>query len=143
MATLGELASPDKGVRTSEAHFFWIMAVIMSAIIVAGFSVNLVLGRSTFAVPLAYHVHAVVFFGWVALYLAQNGLVATNNIRLHRTLGLLAYPLAPLMVLLGIVIIITVLRRTGGPFFRSEEHTSELQSLMRISYAVFCLKKNS
>src|SRR3546814_1160843 len=27
------------------------------------------------------------------------------------------------------------------PPFRSEEHTSELQSLMRISYAVFCLKK--
>src|SRR3546814_12978179 len=27
------------------------------------------------------------------------------------------------------------------PQFRSEEHTSELQSLMRISYAVFCLKK--
>src|SRR3546814_2030606 len=28
------------------------------------------------------------------------------------------------------------------PVERSEEHTSELQSLMRISYAVFCLKKN-
>src|SRR3546814_10295457 len=28
-----------------------------------------------------------------------------------------------------------------GARFRSEEHTSELQSLMRISYAVFCLKK--
>src|SRR3546814_5448320 len=28
-----------------------------------------------------------------------------------------------------------------NPFARSEEHTSELQSLMRISYAVFCLKK--
>src|SRR3546814_2066512 len=28
-----------------------------------------------------------------------------------------------------------------GRIFRSEEHTSELQSLMRISYAVFCLKK--
>src|SRR3546814_7451400 len=28
-----------------------------------------------------------------------------------------------------------------APSFRSEEHTSELQSLMRISYAVFCLKK--
>src|SRR3546814_1344931 len=27
------------------------------------------------------------------------------------------------------------------PLMRSEEHTSELQSLMRISYAVFCLKK--
>src|SRR3546814_4469592 len=30
----------------------------------------------------------------------------------------------------------------GGAKQRSEEHTSELQSLMRISYAVFCLKKN-
>src|SRR3546814_4704586 len=28
-----------------------------------------------------------------------------------------------------------------SPLARSEEHTSELQSLMRISYAVFCLKK--
>src|SRR3546814_6184922 len=28
-------------------------------------------------------------------------------------------------------------------FVRSEEHTSELQSLMRISYAVFCLKKKT
>src|SRR3546814_1313781 len=40
--------------------------------------------------------------------------------------------------------------QTGGIFLggvstlcRSEEHTSELQSLMRISYAVFCLKKKN
>src|SRR3546814_6352033 len=42
----------------------------------------------------------------------------------------------------------TVPREYGGPGrsfldVRSEEHTSELQSLMRISYAVFCLKKNT
>src|SRR3546814_6516388 len=30
-----------------------------------------------------------------------------------------------------------------GQYCRSEEHTSELQSLMRISYAVFCLKKKN
>src|SRR3546814_7065994 len=30
-----------------------------------------------------------------------------------------------------------------GPWSRSEEHTSELQSLMRISYAVLCLKKKN
>src|SRR3546814_4131282 len=33
--------------------------------------------------------------------------------------------------------------RTGRSGPRSEEHTSELQSLMRISYAVFCLKKKT
>src|SRR3546814_9671813 len=32
---------------------------------------------------------------------------------------------------------------TRGLDLRSEEHTSELQSLMRISYAVFCLKKKN
>src|SRR3546814_9225887 len=42
--------------------------------------------------------------------------------------------------------VIYVVSTSGGPagqgqVFRSEEHTSELQSLMRISYAVFCLKK--
>src|SRR3546814_3612268 len=35
----------------------------------------------------------------------------------------------------------SILGRLGGS--RSEEHTSELQSLMRISYAVFCLKKKN
>src|SRR3546814_8656714 len=42
------------------------------------------------------------------------------------------------------VLIIGVLVGIFAGFFtptRSEEHTSELQSLMRISYAVFCLKK--
>src|SRR3546814_3604218 len=33
--------------------------------------------------------------------------------------------------------------RPGTRVARSEEHTSELQSLMRISYPVFCLKKNN
>src|SRR3546814_5883494 len=33
--------------------------------------------------------------------------------------------------------------RCAPSYCRSEEHTSELQSLMRISYAVFCLKKKN
>src|SRR3546814_9147368 len=44
---------------------------------------------------------------------------------------------APLTVILGKMSDGTV----RAAFSRSEEHTSELQSLMRISYAVFCLKK--
>src|SRR3546814_10411603 len=40
---------------------------------------------------------------------------------------------------LEILPVITLL----SALFRSEEHTSELQSLMRISYAVFCLKKKN
>src|SRR3546814_5686798 len=45
------------------------------------------------------------------------------------------------MSLFGPLTLHTVIATTLGVFIRSEEHTSELQSLMRISYAVFCLKK--
>src|SRR3546814_7362061 len=56
--------------------------------------------------------------------------------------------LCPLARILGLHVIVThhgadYERAKWGAFakLRSEEHTSELQSLMRISYAVFCLKK--
>src|SRR3546814_4433975 len=52
-------------------------------------------------------------------------------------LGLLV-GVVPLYMLMG-----TGLTGAIIAFIRSEEHTSELQSLMRISYAVFCLKKKT
>src|SRR3546814_10608318 len=39
-------------------------------------------------------------------------------------------------------VLVNAIHGAGSCPARSEEHTSELQSLMRISYAVFCLKKN-
>src|SRR3546814_1838335 len=39
--------------------------------------------------------------------------------------------------------VVTAAVAVGPTVVRSEEHTSELQSLMRISYAVFCLKKKN
>src|SRR3546814_10724596 len=42
-----------------------------------------------------------------------------------------------------VLLIIAVLGSIYAGIARSEEHTSELQSLMRISYAVFCLKKKN
>src|SRR3546814_3217673 len=47
-------------------------------------------------------------------------------------------PTAPVTVAVSLA---DKLDSIAGFFVRSEEHTSELQSLMRISYAVFCLKK--
>ena len=44
----------------------------------------------SFASPARVHVHAVLFMGWVAIYLVQNILVATDRVHLHRRLGWLA-----------------------------------------------------
>src|SRR3546814_3514959 len=51
----------------------------------------------------------------------------------HRDLGVIVAPLLLISIVTGTMMIFRP--------FRSEEHTSELQSLMRITYAVFCLKK--
>src|SRR3546814_6395305 len=55
---------------------------------------------------------------------------------------LAAAPLTLRSTLLRLIEAESEYARNGAPAqIRSEEHTSELQSLMRISYAVFCLKK--
>lgn len=135
MATVIERGVPDQGAAHSELRFFRTMAVVMATIIVAGFAFNLAMGRSTFAVPIVYHIHALVFLGWVAIYVAQNWLIAANNIKLHRTLGVLAYVWAPLMVLMGFVIMITSLRRTGGPFFFDQNEFLFSNSMLLV---LFC-----
>jgi hypothetical protein len=98
-------------------RFFTIMAFVMAGVIIAGFSLNLAMGRSSFALPLAFHVHGVIFMSWLALYLAQALTIANGQRALHRQLGRIAYVLIPAMVAAGAMIILVSVRGTGGPFF--------------------------
>src|SRR3546814_1834493 len=59
----------------------------------------------------------------------------------HRQLGRSRGRSPPGRMIAGILGALAV--STVERLWRSEEHTSELQSLMRISYAVFCLKKKN
>src|SRR3546814_7666506 len=47
------------------------------------------------------------------------------------------------VIMFCIILPVPAASAMAEPDMRSEEHTSELQSLMRISYAVFCLKKKN
>ncbi|QUL36700.1 hypothetical protein [Erythrobacter sp. JK5] len=112
-------AAPETGAyaRVEGTRFFVVMAVVMSLTIVAGFVLHLAMGRSSFAVPWPYHLHGMIFMGWIGLYLAQHVSISTGNRSLHAGLGKLAYLFVPAMVASGTLIMIVVARRTGGPFF--------------------------
>ena len=87
MATVAH--QPVRPVAGDE-RFFLRAAIIMALTIVAGFSLQYFMGRSTFGAPIRVHIHAFFFMGWVAIYVAQNVFVATDRMALHRRLGWIA-----------------------------------------------------
>lgn len=118
MATIAYSAETHR----DEVRFFFVMACVLSATILAGFTLNIVTGRSSFDVPWLVHFHAWAMMSWIGLYLAQNVLVFTGNVALHRRLGWLAVLLIPVVVLMGFQITRwTLLTRGGPPFFGQNE----------------------
>ena len=73
-------SKPMPGVG-GDVRFFVIMAIVMSLFVLAGFSVNLATGRSSFDVPWPYHLHAVIAMAWLGLYVAQHATIAAATPR--------------------------------------------------------------
>jgi hypothetical protein len=113
MATLAE---PLPGYGRDD-RFFLTMAIVMALTVVAGFSLQLAAGRSSFGAPPLVHLHAVVFFGWVTLFVTQNLLVTRGSIALHRRLGWIGAAWASAMIVIGIYITVTMARNGTTPFF--------------------------
>src|SRR6478736_503261 len=73
-----------------DERFFLRAAIAMTLVIVAGFSFQLAMGRSTFASPPLVHAHALIFMGWITIYLLQNIFVMSGRMAFHRRLGWVA-----------------------------------------------------
>ncbi len=90
--------------QSSDDRFFLTMAILMALTVVAGFSLQLGMARSSFASPLYVHVHALTFFGWVTIYLLQTTLATTGSMALHRRIGWIGAGWIALMVVVGTVV---------------------------------------
>ena len=102
---------------SGDERFFLRGAIVMAVLVVTAFSFQLAMGRSTFASPVRVHVHAILFMGWVAIYLLQNILVASGRIDLHRKLGWIAALWMVAMVVSGFVVTVAMVRNGLVPFF--------------------------
>ncbi len=114
MATLAE--RPRAQVANDD-RFFLRTAFAMAFVIAAGFSLQLAMGRSTFASPPLVHAHAIVFMGWVTIYVLQNVFAATGNRALHKRLGWIASGWIFAMLVLGCAVTVAMVRRGQVPFF--------------------------
>lgn len=113
MAATSQAAARLRG----DERFFLVTAIVMTLTLVAGFSIQLAAGRSTFAAPWPVHVHALLFFGWTAFFMTQIGLAATGSVAMHRRLGWLALALIPAMVAVGTATTVRMVRHGTVPFF--------------------------
>lgn len=114
---MATLADRSRAPVIGDERFFLRAAIAMTLVIVAGFSLQLAAGRSSFSSPLLVHAHAIVFMGWVTLYLLQNIFAATGNIALHRRLGWIGAGWIVAMLVLGCLVTIAMVRRGQVPFF--------------------------
>lgn len=103
--------------RSGSEGFFLAASVTMTLVIVAGFSNQLAFGRSSFYSPPLVHAHAIMFMGWVMIYLLQNIFVATDRMAVHRRLGWVAAGWMVPMVVLGFAVTLAMVRRGQVPFF--------------------------
>ncbi|MDG2534833.1 hypothetical protein P6144_14330 [Sphingomonas sp. HITSZ_GF] len=144
MATLAE----PMPMAARRDRFFLILSLAMIAVIVGGFSLNIVAGRSSFGLPLIYHVHALVFMGWIAIYLMQTLLVAGGNVAIHRQLGWIALAWVPAMLVMGMAITLySVCHHGGPPFFALPEflfgNPAGLLCFGGLALAGFSMRKRS
>jgi hypothetical protein len=119
---MATLAHESPNAVAGDERFFLKAAVAMALVIVAGFSLQLMMGRSTFASPPIVHAHAIVFMGWVVIYVLQNVFVATNRMSLHRPLGWIAAVWMLPMLILGCWVTVAMARRGQVPFFFQPLH---------------------
>lgn len=124
MATLAGPALTDPGIRAEPRAdpFFAKLAIVIALTVVAGFSMQLAMGRSTFASPLRVHVHAVLFMGWVAIFVLQSQFATRGPIGLHRKLGWLAVGWMFAMLAAALVVIVAMARAGTVPFFFTPQH---------------------
>ncbi|MDX2040907.1 MAG: hypothetical protein SF097_06645 [Acidobacteriota bacterium] len=94
-----------------ERVFFTGIAIASAAVVFVGFARTYYL-KEYFGTPhlsALLHLHGLIFTSWVALFLTQSLLVATNRTNVHRRLGMIGAFIAILLVILGLL---TALIRT-------------------------------
>lgn len=104
---------PGQPGRTAERIFFGGMAMLLCVIVFIGFF-RTFFGAGFVQAPLPspiLRVHGIVFTAWMLLLVTQAALVSTRRVAWHRTLGIVAFGLPPLMIGLGVIAAIDALGR--------------------------------
>ncbi|MDP9172195.1 MAG: hypothetical protein M3N54_16380 [Acidobacteriota bacterium] len=99
--------------RTAERVFFGGTAALLCLVVFIGFSPTY-FRAGMLAAPLPapiLHIHGAVFTLWMTIYLVQAALISASRVAWHRSLGIVAFCLPPIMIVLGVIAALDALGR--------------------------------
>jgi hypothetical protein len=115
--------------------FFRRSAILMALVIVAGFSTQYLMGRSTFEARPLVHFHGIAFMTWVGLFVTQSWLATRGPIALHRQLGWIGAGWIAVLLVMAFLIVIDVAQRGLTPFFFRPQHFLIANPLTAVVFA--------
>ena len=109
-------------IASRRSGFFLGMAIVFLAIALTGFSTTffIPLAREAFVAPAVVHVHGMLLFGWLLLFVLQATLIRQRKVRLHRRLGVAGAALTLAIAVSGVQVGFYATRRdlaAGGDDF--------------------------
>jgi hypothetical protein len=127
--------------RTAERVFYSGMALLLCVCVFIGFSPTY-FRAGMLSAPLPspiLHVHGAVFTLWMLLFTVQAALISAKRVKWHRSLGIIAFCLPPIMVVLGVIAAIDALRRGVmiGPLDPSVSFAIPLIGIVAFAIVIF------
>lgn len=107
------MTAAEQTRRRVPSRFFARCALLMLAMVLLAFPFTYfgpMASGSRHFLPV-YHVHGLLFFGWIGLYALQTHLVATGRTARHREFGLAGIAISALMLPLGVILAIEAINR--------------------------------
>lgn len=96
--------------RPTRTNYYVIVSLVALAIVLAGFAMTYLVPMTTspsFSLRPMVHIHGLMYFAWMFLFILQPVLVRTGNVVLHRKIGVAGFILAGAMVIIGVSTAIT------------------------------------
>jgi hypothetical protein len=140
--------APSTPFDGDSESFFRRTAIAMALVIVAGFSMQFLAGRSSLAARPLVHVHGIAFMTWVALFVTQSWLATRGPIALHRKLGWFGAVWIVVLLILGTWITVDVTQRGSAPFFFRPQHfliANPLSAMVfaALAWTAICMRKRT
>jgi hypothetical protein len=100
----------SKKKQSTRSNYYVVIAVVALGVVLGGFTLTYLVPMTTtpsFTLRPMVHLHGIMYFAWMLLFILQPVLVRNGNTKLHKKIGVAGFILAGAMVIVGVTTAVT------------------------------------